>query len=86
MQKSPEEMLASCVKAVDARDINAARAACERTVEYVEYLDSGSAGRIYAAAVRAGEALFELLNYASTYGGCREADRAIVEYREYGDD
>lgn len=82
MQKSPEEMLTTCVKAIDARDINAARAACQRILEYCKYLDSNSAGRITTVADIAEEALFDLLNYAAAYGNCKEADRALVEYRD----
>lgn len=80
MQKSPQEILETCVKAADARDINAARAACARIAERTKYVDTGNGGRIATVADRAEEALFDLLNYASSFGCCREADRAIAEY------
>lgn len=81
MQKSPEEGLTTCVTAIDAGVINAARAACERIVGYCKYLDTNNAGRICTVADRAEGALFDLLNYASSFGDCNEAGRAIEEYR-----
>lgn len=82
MQKLPSEVLASCVKASDAEAINLARKACTAVLEEVKYLETANAGRIAAMADVAERALFELLNCASSFGCCAEADRALKEYRD----
>ena len=77
MEKSPADVLASCIQAVDAEAIIAARAACGRIAERVRYIETNSGGRICTVANHAEESLFDLLHYAANYGYCNEARNAI---------